>query len=109
MPKPVAFLGVVSQVIGSTDLKFGQSIPEARTNVDWFGTALEEAILMLRGRPSRSPRPAWLDTRHLSPTSTPGRVPRLAGVRGRRLFVPMLVDHHHPPTGHDSGQNQPRR
>jgi hypothetical protein len=29
------------------DLKHGQSVPEARGNVDWFGTTPEEAILML--------------------------------------------------------------
>lgn len=37
--------GIVSWV---ADLKHGQSVPEARGNVDWFGTTLEEAILMLR-------------------------------------------------------------
>ena len=37
--------GIVSFL---ADLKFGQSVPEARGNVDWFGTLAEEAILMLR-------------------------------------------------------------
>jgi hypothetical protein len=37
--------GIVSWV---SDLKHGQSVPEAEGNVDWFGTLPEEAILMLR-------------------------------------------------------------
>ncbi|GAA4155069.1 hypothetical protein [Actinomadura keratinilytica] len=38
--------GVVSWV---ADLKHGQSVPEARGAVDWFGTTAEETILMLEG------------------------------------------------------------
>lgn len=37
--------GIVSWMC---DLKHGQSVPEAQGNVDWFGTTLEEAILILR-------------------------------------------------------------
>ncbi|MET8145676.1 hypothetical protein ABZU32_35695 [Sphaerisporangium sp. NPDC005288] len=37
--------GIVSWV---ADLKFGQSVPEAEGNVDWFMRAQEAAILMLR-------------------------------------------------------------
>ena len=37
--------GIVSWVC---DLKNGQSVPEARNNVDWFGATLEEAIWILR-------------------------------------------------------------
>lgn len=37
--------GIVSWV---ADLKHGQSVPEARGNVDWFGDTMEEGILILR-------------------------------------------------------------
>ncbi|WP_106403758.1 transfer protein [Actinocorallia populi] len=35
-------------VVWLADLKGGQSVPEAKDNVDWPGDSLEEAILMLR-------------------------------------------------------------
>jgi hypothetical protein len=38
--------GIVSWL---ADLKHGQSVPEARGNVDWFGDTAEEGIFILRG------------------------------------------------------------